>query len=687
MATGSKKTDDWFAIAANANRAGGAQRDASAMSLAWGRPSGPETAESRMPILRETLRSIVRIQGVPANCRIEWALGGHGVAGAAGFDDAPASFAQPYILLDQGVPNRCEQDEARDVYCGIALHEAGHVLYTRDGYRRSFEGMSPFRSCFDNFWEDERIELLVRRDSPGYAPYLQTTKRALLELGCPGRTLVNWHLLPDLDKVVLLLIAFIRLPHLISDDMMKWLLINGECFFETLRQTFAACPVSESIVGRYAVECERLWNRARALYPTTLERGVSGGFGSLGGSEECDRDVTDRIMRQLEADAEDRATVCFAGSDSMTAVHKRPTLADRILDEAVQCAARGWDRVAEGLLELAVAAERVGVPGLLREGRRFSAIELGLLRNRGLTVGQPRAPERTSVLAAPQNAAASTGGDWKWGSDRRTVIEIARAGHEDRRDYEAARRQVFGHIAALRAVFRIHLGERICRERERLHGRLDRRRLGFGATTERVFQASRVTTGPNMAFCVLLDESGSMERGEPARAQSALQATILMVEALKDMAGVDVEVYSHTSCGHSEQDCLIRYLYGRKNRSPTAIATYKPKRNNYDHQAILTAARLFQENTDFRRRLMLVVSDGYPSGVNYEGDAAIRATRESVDLVRRQGIQVINIAIADFHSEAIFGSANVVKFSDLSRLAGGLRALLVRMLRTAIVNA
>ena len=71
---------------------------------------------------------------------------------------------------------------------------------------------------------------------------------------------------------------------------------------------------------------------------------------------------------------------------------------------------------------------------------------------------------------------------------------------------------------------------------------------------------------------------------------------------------------------------------------------------------------------------MLVVSDGYPSGLNTEGEPAIRATRESVDTVRRRGIPIINIAVDDFHSEAIFGSTNVVKFLDISRLADGLRA-------------
>jgi len=42
------------------------------------------------------------------------------------------------------------------------------------------------------------------------------------------------------------------------------------------------------------------------------------------------------------------------------------------------------------------------------------------------------------------------------------------------RAYEAARRQVSRHIAAMRAVFKVYLGLRTWQERERGEGRLDR---------------------------------------------------------------------------------------------------------------------------------------------------------------------------------------------------------------------
>ena len=103
----------------------------------------------------------------------------------------------------------------------------------------------------------------MRRDSPGYASYIQAAKRALLERGEPGQALANWDALPDLDKVNLSF-AFIRLPHRIDDRIKGWAVPGGECVFETLRRMFPAAPASEADVERFAIELDGLWQRLRA---------------------------------------------------------------------------------------------------------------------------------------------------------------------------------------------------------------------------------------------------------------------------------------------------------------------------------------------------------------------------------------------------------------------------------------
>jgi hypothetical protein len=52
-----------------------------------------------------------------------------------------------------------------------------------------------------------------------------------------------------------------------------------------------------------------------------------------------------------------------------------------------------------------------------------------------------------------------------------------------------------------------------------------------------------------------------------------------------------------------------------------------------------------------------------------------------VDQVRRRGVKVLNIAIADYQSEAIFGKDHVVKFTDLGKLVENMRRLILRLVR------
>ena len=78
---------------------------------------------------------------------------------------------------------------------------------------------------------------------------------------------------------------------------------------------------------------------------------------------------------------------------------------------------------------------------------------------------------------------------------------------------------------------------------------------------------------------------------------------------------------------------------------------------------------------------MLVVSDGLPGGVNYGGDPAIQATREAVESVRRQGIDVRGVALADYGHDRIYGTRNLVHFTDLSTFVADMRKLVTALVR------
>jgi nitric oxide reductase activation protein len=104
---------------------------------------------------------------------------------------------------------------------------------------------------------------------------------------------------------------------------------------------------------------------------------------------------------------------------------------------------------------------------------------------------------------------------------------------------------------------------------------------------------------------------------------------------------------------------------------------------NYDSAAILTVGKIFRQTTSHRNRWLIVLSDGLPFGRGYQGKSAIKASAEAVAKVRSQGIQVINVAIEDFNSEAIYGKPYVLKYTDLNELVMNIRKFLVRLFRAS----
>ncbi|MFM7070474.1 MAG: VWA domain-containing protein [Planctomycetota bacterium] len=217
-------------------------------------------------------------------------------------------------------------------------------------------------------------------------------------------------------------------------------------------------------------------------------------------------------------------------------------------------------------------------------------------------------------------------------------------------------------------------------ERDLFTGALDTRRLVLAAIgkSRRVFKRRTENAVMGIAVALLLDESGSMSG---AKAKATLDVAVMLAEALRGIPQIELEVYSHTTSVEDDRNCLIRQLAGKRMRDHRAIGGYAADHmgSNYDHQAILTVAKLFRQATRFPKRWLLVVSDGQPSGTGYGGVPAIIATRDAVTAVRRQGIRVMNVAVEDYGSDEIYGAPWVLRLTDMPRLVEQFRRLLVRL--------
>ncbi|QDT22484.1 hypothetical protein [Gimesia chilikensis] len=689
MATVNTSGSDWYTSASAKNLKLDAKRlSRSIMISDCGTFKESDNLVKQLRKILNVVTNITRNHGLPRHCKIAFASLSDGAAGGAGFRDAPTSFDKPFILLDKGPMQFCETSEVLAVYCGIGIHEASHILHTREGYSRLSAGTTKHKRLYNNLWEDERIEALAGEESPGYASLMQITKHTLIER--PLETFSgSWQFLPDMDKVEKLLFAFIRCPHRLTSEMQHWTAINEDCVFDLLRSSFPSAPVSESDVEEFAIRTEALWRRYRKLYPELPEKFVK---------ERRDGRIHDkrveRILCQLEADSRDRALLTAEDENCRSVVDlllKEVKRWERAADIALQEDRDPLLAIADRLFDHACKVEKNGDSRHDRAGRRFGSPEVITIDDTYNGISCPLSKQEITAVEKLGDEAehrevqeeVETGAPWVWDGDRQTVIKFPKPTEKARQKLVLDQAVVRPHKEALRRTIRLTKVPRQSLLTGRTRGKLNSRQIARGFIDDRIFcQRIEEKSEPGIALCLLLDESGSMFEGNPSRHKRAREVATLFVDALGAVPNIELEIYTHTTCGPQDRDCLVRYCYGRRNREVACISD-AVERANYDHQAIRTAGELFRSNTSSKRpRWMIVVSDGAPNGRDYEGQPAIKATRDEVIQLRKSGIRVLNVAIEDYASEQIFGDSWVLKFTNMEEFVPQMTRLVKTLLRS-----
>lgn len=196
------------------------------------------------------------------------------------------------------------------------------------------------------------------------------------------------------------------------------------------------------------------------------------------------------------------------------------------------------------------------------------------------------------------------------------------------------------------------------------------------------YRTGKISTNKT-TVCILVDESGSMswdtehdavaekfyDTYRVSRSMVARETAILLNEAL-DMSGIDLYIYGH-SADQKKPGNTELYVYkepGYKNiHSMTSI---KPRCENRDGNAIFEVAHRVRTFTS-NQVLMFVLSDGYPSAIDYRGDSAIKDTANKVKLVENMGFDVVQVAISSDLSDSVIKQMfhNYVRLDqDLSEL-------------------
>lgn len=627
MKTASLLQSDWFDQAVLENAELEQAYENSRRSSVWFKPSRHTDHAQLMQQVLACCRSVARNHGLPKRTEIRLAGLKDIGAGAAGFKDAPDRFTRPFILLDKAPLTQFRYDEVMDVYCGIVLHEAGHILHTREGYRRlARDGRHPLVNMFENLFEDVRIEALVCRESPGYSPYIYAARYQLLHRGPFGDSMKAWKELPDSEKMLALLTAFVRIPQLIPPAARTWRTPSGDCVFESLRKLLPDPPATERDVEQMA---ERMYEYYRSHYP-----------------QECQESSGENDGKNAEPTGNDAISAAIA----------------RIL---------GGDD----------AGKSPSSPSRPRPNR-FAPADLQAAIESLNIVGESFDNATLQAVSAENGDGANVLIEKEWrksGVERNIVVETAVINSTARVRYEHALASVKQLIPSMRAAIPQVGASRKLKRRDRTAGRLDSRRIALAGVSPRIFHTTTEIARAGVSIGLLLDASGSM-RGN--RETVARKTAVLITEAFASDPRVQLSVFSHSSPYNRDDECSIHVHFGAHQKDPVGIGAYTAAAMNFDDAAIETCHEILVKTSPAAsKRILLVVSDGQPCG-EYPHCSAVQSSAEAVKAARKTGTTVIGIGIDGRYCNDIYGDRWVINVANVGDLPRQLRNLLTRLFRS-----
>lgn len=631
MSRGESTAEPWFETEVRRQRQHQRSDTHQTVSWQWGHRSASDDRD-RLYDLLTTVRNFCRLMGVPRQTEIRIASCEELGTACAGFFDAPNSFARPFILIDEGIFDRCVAADCMDVAVGLAIHESMHVLETRKAYRRMTDKDRDERlNSLENLIEDWRIEEICRLDYPGYAPYLYKLRRVLIVDQSLNQALRNWEFLPDVDKIMTIVGAYIRAPDVLMDmpELRFWTDLQDRNIYQFLRYHLSYPPSSEDHVEAMAKMILQLIDNYR---DRSLEY--------LASHDKITPATLDRLRTQEKANAADRAIPGHHNPLGRRRFSISDLLAAQVMDDSVR---KGSD---DQTLARMKELERGDPSG----------------KSNGITAGTTELPEQRIP------------------TEYRGRIDVVRFPWkpQGRYVYDMAQRSVRADVSRLRHAFRVDEGGKGERG-GRSNGKLDRKRI-YRAPFDRAIFSETTTEEPGkVLIALLIDASGSMSEGN--RFRRAIEVGVLFNEAFINHPHITLHTYSHTSSEFSDH-CELSYHGEASKKSSESIGSIEPKISNYDYQAIWgVVAHLSQPSNSYAKRILLSVSDGRPCvpfGVNSSG---VEATRKAVDDVRRQGWMVCGIGIGAYHADIVYGDRWTLRVPTLSSLPSNMSSLLIRLLR------
>lgn len=213
-------------------------------------------------------------------------------------------------------------------------------------------------------------------------------------------------------------------------------------------------------------------------------------------------------------------------------------------------------------------------------------------------------------------------------------------------------------------------------------GDLDETELHSINYNSNIFENVESVPQYSLDFGILLDESGSMQN----LITDARIATLALALSLEKIKNINLFVYGHTSnedLAEKGASCnsihLYKYINSLENfKDVKRILSAKARANNVDGYAIQKIGEIMNKSKS-REKVLIVVSDGMPNGINYTGKEAIAHTKGEIEKLEAQGFYVIQICMANIKSSGEMFT-NYIPFENNSSFFNNLKKVLMKKL-------
>ena len=218
-------------------------------------------------------------------------------------------------------------------------------------------------------------------------------------------------------------------------------------------------------------------------------------------------------------------------------------------------------------------------------------------------------------------------------------------------------------------------------------GALSRRELWkIPLDAKDVFRRKAPPSQRETAFYLLIDRSGSMGSGVgggQSKLFTALATAAIMEEALKGIAYTKIVAFDGGT--NAVEHCVIKDFDQKEigSRCIDAMGQIAAGNGNKDGYSIRAAALDLAKRTE-RRKILVVLSDGLPSGYFSEAEA-IDDVRTAVQAARRRGLLVIPIIYTARTDENVDAYRRMyeksILFADSVGMLGEFERLLMKLVR------